>query len=234
MTEALYQQDAYLKECQAKVIAHDSEGLILDRTVFYPLGGGQPGDTGFLHWEGGASLPITGTRRREDGEILHLADAGRPWPDVGTAVAARLDWDMRYRHMRMHTCMHLLGMVIPHGVTGGNIGAQRSRLDFDMEDVVDKDEVTARLNELIQADYPVTSQWISGEELERQPELVRTLSVAPPKNADRIRLLNIGDRDLQPCGGTHVRQTSEIMGASVVKTEKKGRRNRRVHIELKS
>jgi misacylated tRNA(Ala) deacylase len=234
MTEALYQQDAYLKECQAKVIAHDPEGLILDRTVFYPLGGGQPGDTGFLHWEGGASLPITGTRRREDGEILHLADVGRPWPDVGTAVAARLDWDMRYRHMRMHTCMHLLGMVIPHGVTGGNIGAQRSRLDFDMEDVVDKDEVTTRLNELIRADYPVTSQWISGEELERQPELVRTLSVAPPKNADRIRLLNIGDRDLQPCGGTHVRQTSEIVGASVVKTEKKGRRNRRVHIELKS
>ncbi len=232
MTDALYQQDAYLQHCPARVIEHTAEGLVLDRTVFYPVGGGQPGDVGWLEWEGGGQLQITGTCRREDGEILHIADPEEVWPEPGNHVEARLDWDVRYRHMRMHTCMHLLGMVIPHGVTGGNIGSQRSRLDFDMEETVDKEDVTARLNELILADYPVTSQWITGAELDRQPELVRTLSVSPPKGAGLIRLLNIGDLDLQPCGGTHVHRTGEIMGAVVIKTEKKGKRNRRVNIAL--
>jgi misacylated tRNA(Ala) deacylase len=232
MTDALYQQDAYLGHCPARVIEHDLEGLVLDRTVFYPVGGGQPGDVGWLEWKDGGRLQITGTRRRDDGEILHLADTDQVWPTPGSDVEARLDWELRYRHMRMHTCMHLLGMVIPHGVTGGNIGAQRSRLDFDMEETVDKEDATARLNELIQADLPVSSQWITEEELDRQPELVRTLSVSPPRGAGRIRLLNIGDKDLQPCGGTHVRHTGEIIGALVVKTEKKGKRNRRVHISL--
>jgi len=232
MTEAIFETNAYQKDCQAKVVEIDSEGIILDQTVFYPVGGGQPGDTGWLKWADGQRLQLTGTRRREDGEIIHLANPDQPWPETGSEVQAELDWDLRYRHMRMHTCMHLLGVVLPHGVTGGNITAKRSRLDFDMEDPVDKDMVNQRLNELIQASLPVSTLWITGKELAAQPELIRTLSAAPPKNAGRIRLLKISELDLQPCAGTHVLNTSEIGAASVVKTEKKGRHNRRVHLEL--
>lgn len=232
MTEAIFENDAYQKDCQARVVEIDPEGIVLDRTVFYPVGGGQPGDTGWLQWGQDRRLPITGTRRRQDGEIIHLASTDQPWPESGSEVQAILDWDLRYKHMRMHTCMHLLGVVLPHGVTGGNITATRSRLDFDMEDPIDKEAVTEQVNELVQAGHPVTTLWISSEELAAQPELVRTLSVAPPKNAGRIRLLKISELDLQPCGGTHVRNTAEIGLASVVKTEKKGRRNRRVHLEL--
>jgi misacylated tRNA(Ala) deacylase len=232
MTEAIFEIDAYQKDCRAKVVELDSEGIVLDRTVFYPVGGGQPGDTGWLQWADGQRLQLTGTRKREDGGILHLAEADQPWPETGTEVQAILDWDLRYIHMRMHTCMHLLGVVLPHGVTGGNITAKRSRLDFDMEEPVDKDGVNQQLNELIQAGHPVSTIWITGEELAAQPELIRTLSAAPPKDAGRIRLLKISDLDLQPCAGTHVRNTAEIGFASVVKTEKKGRHNRRVHLEL--
>jgi len=232
LTERLYQADAYLTECDASVSGHTAEGIILDRSVFYATGGGQPGDRGWLEWNHGKQLEISSTINGEAGAVIHLADAAAEWPAIGQQVRARLDWDLRYRHMRMHTCMHLLGIVLPFGVTGGNISAQRSRLDFDMEDTVDKDDTTARLNILISADHPVTSQWITGEALQRQPELVRTLSVAPPRNASRIRLLQIGDLDLQPCGGTHVRSTGEIRQAEVVKVEKKGRRNRRVYVEL--
>jgi len=214
------------------VTGHAEGGIVLDRSVFYPVGGGQPGDRGFLGWGDDRRLAITGTRQLESGELLHLADDAQDWPAPGQAVRACLDWSLRYRHMRMHTCMHLLGVVLPYGVTGGNISAERSRLDFDMEETVDKDAVSARLNQLIQADLPVSSQWISGDELRRQPELIRTLSVAPPAHAASIRLLKIGDVDLQPCGGTHVRRTGEIGGAQVVKVEKKGRRNRRVYLEL--
>ena len=232
MTDRLYQSDAYLQCCDATVTAHAEGGVVLDRSVFYPVGGGQPGDCGFLEWGHGQRLALTGTRQLEGGELLHLADAGPAWPAPGQAVRACLDWPLRYRHMRMHSCMHLLGVVLPFGVTGGNITAERSRLDFDMEETIDKDEVSARLNRLIQADLPVSSQWISGDELRRQPELIRTLSVAPPAHAASIRLLKIGDVDLQPCGGTHVRRTTEIGAAQVVKVEKKGRRNRRVYLEL--
>ncbi len=232
MTEAIFETDAYQKDCRARVVELDSEGIILDRTVFYPVGGGQPGDTGWLQWGDGQRLQLTGARRREDGEILHLADPDQPWPLAGTEVQAILDWDRRYQHMRMHTCMHLLGIVLPHGVTGGNITAQRSRLDFDMEEPVDKDAVNQELNQLIQAGHPVSTLWITGEALAAHPELVRTLSAAPPKSAGRIRLLKIAELDLQPCAGTHVLNTSEIGLASVVKTEKKGRHNRRVHLEL--
>ena len=232
MTEAIFEADAYQKDCRARVVETDPDGIILDRTVFYPVGGGQPGDIGWLQCANGDRLPITGTRKRQDGEIVHLASSDQAWPETGSEVLAILDWNQRYAHMRMHTCMHLLGVVLPHGVTGGNITASRSRLDFDMEDPVDKDDVTRRLNELIQAAHPVTTLWITGEELAAQPELVRTLSAAPPKEAGRIRLLKISDLDLQPCAGTHVRNTAEIGVASVVKTEKKGRHNRRVHLEL--
>lgn len=232
MTEAIFENDAYQKDCLARVVEIDPEGIILDRTVFYPVGGGQPGDVGWIAWGDGGRLPVSGTRRREDGQIIHLASTDEPWPERGEEVQAILDWDLRYKHMRMHTCMHLLGVVLPHGVTGGNITATRSRLDFDMEDPVDKDAVNQQLNELIQAGHPVSTLWITGDELAAQPELVRTLSAAPPKNAGRIRLLKISELDLQPCAGTHVKNTAEIGLASVVKTEKKGRHNRRVHLEL--
>jgi len=232
VSERLYQDDAYQLECDARVTGHTAEGITLDRSVFYPTGGGQPGDRGWLEWNGGKRLVISSAINGEAGAVVHLAESAREWPQVGQSIRAHLDWDLRFRHMRMHTCMHLLGIVLPFGVTGGNISAQRSRLDFDMEETVDKDEATLKLNELIAADYPVSSQWISGEELWRQPELIRTLSVAPPRNASSIRLLQIGDLDLQPCGGTHVRRTGEIGRAEVVKVEKKGRRNRRVYVEL--
>ncbi|MBY6203340.1 alanine--tRNA ligase-related protein [Halomonas denitrificans] len=230
MTDALFADDAYLTQCTAVVTEAGPEGVVLDRTVFYPLGGGQPGDRGVLEW-GDTQLRIVDTRRRRpDGAILHLPDEQVPLPPADTEVTARIDWDLRYRHMRMHTCLHLLGAVLKYPVTGGNISADRSRLDFDLPDAPDKDAITAELNALIRAGHPVGSRWIDEEDLD--PALIRTMSVKPPSGVGRIRLLEIPGVDLQPCGGTHVRRTDEIGSATVVKVEKKGRRNRRVHVVL--
>lgn len=231
MTEQLFREDSYLKECEATVVASGDDGIVLDRTVFYPTGGGQPGDTGEINWDGG-SARIVDTRYGDVREIHHLPAEGADLPAVGTAVTAKLDWDRRYRHMRMHTALHLLGSVLRYGVTGGNISAQKSRLDFDMEDTVDKAQVTADVQALVDEDHPVTCRWISDEELEAQPELVRTMSVQPPKGAGKVRLLEIENVDLQPCGGTHLKSTVEVGRFQVGKVEKKGRRNRRVSILL--
>jgi misacylated tRNA(Ala) deacylase len=231
MTDALFRDDAYLSECEATVVGHADHALILDRTVFYPLGGGQPGDTGHLRWEGGEAA-IIDTRYDDSRRILHLLDEDTPLPAVGTILVARLDWARRYRHMRMHTALHLLGAVLRYGVTGGNIGADRSRLDFDMEETVDKDAVTEALRELVAGDHPVTCRWITDEELDAQPKLIRTMSVKPPRGAGRVRLLEIAGVDLQPCGGTHLRTTAEVGAVRVSKVEKKGKHNRRVHIVL--
>lgn len=231
MTQELFREDSYMKECEATVIDAGPDGIVLDRTVFYPMGGGQPGDSGTLSWDGG-SVTIADTRYGDRG-IRHLPAAESALlPAPGTAVRALIDWDRRYRHMRMHTALHLLGAVLRYGVTGGNIAADRSRLDFDMEETVDREEVTRRVQALVDEDHAVRCRWITDAELEAQPELVRTLSVQPPKGAGRVRLLEIEDVDLQPCGGTHLRSTREVGRLAVAKVEKKGRRNRRVYIEL--
>lgn len=231
MTAQLFRDDSYLKDCEATVTASGEDGIVLDRTVFYPMGGGQPGDTGLIEWEGG-SATIVDTRYGEDGAILHLTEESATLPAAGTSIRATLDWDRRYLHMRMHTALHLLGSVLQYGVTGGNISAAKSRLDFDMEDTVDKEQVGADLQALVAANHPVSCRWITDEELEAQPDLVRTMSVQPPKGAGKVRLLEIEGVDLQPCGGTHLNTTSEVGNVSIGKVEKKGRRNRRVNIML--
>lgn len=234
MTETLatFSEDAYRQSCAATVRETLAEGVVLDQTVFYPLGGGQPGDTGVLRAGDGREWAVSDTRKGEGGRILHvLADATAP-PASGTALEAQIDWDRRYAHMRMHTCLHLLGAVLRFGVTGGQIGAAKSRLDFDTHEDIDKDRVTAAVNALIKANHPVRSRWITEAELDAQPELVRTLSVKPPRGVGRIRLLEIPGVDLQPCGGTHVAATGEIGPITVTKVENKGRHNKRVVIAL--
>jgi misacylated tRNA(Ala) deacylase len=228
-TEALFQHDAYLRSCSARVTG-TGDGVVLDRTVFYPLGGGQPGDTGLLRRADGREWRVVDTRKGEGGRVLHRLEPGAEPPAIGEELEAVLDWDRRYAHMRMHSCLHLLGSVLRYGVTGGQIASDKGRLDFDTQDEIDRERVAAAINALIEADHPVASRWITDEELDRQPELVRTMSVQPPRGAGRIRLLDIEGVDLQPCGGTHVRRTGEIGRVAVPKVESKGRHNRRVYV----
>lgn len=232
MTELLYRDDPYLTSCEACVVAVRGGEVMFDRTVCYPRGGGQPGDTGRVLRADGSSLAIVDTLHGEHGEILHMLEEQGTMPAAGEAVRLELDWPRRYAHMRMHTCLHLLGAVLHYGVTGGNITAERSRLDFDMDASPDRDAVQAMVSALIERDLPVRAYWIEAGELEARPELIRTLSVRPPQGAGRIRLLEIPDVDLQPCGGTHVARTGEIGAVRIGKIEKKGRHNRRVYIEL--
>jgi misacylated tRNA(Ala) deacylase len=231
VTELLFREDSYLKSCDASVLQADADAIVLDRTVFYPMGGGQPGDTGTIRWDGG-SAEVSDTRYGEDGRIRHVVVEGSTLPAVGTKVEAEINWERRYRHMRMHTALHLLGSVLQFGVTGGNIGEHKSRLDFDMQDPVDKEQVNEALQALVVANHSVSHRWISDADLEAQPELVRTMSVQPPKGAGKVRLLEIENVDLQPCGGTHLRTTAEVGQISLGKVEKKGKRNRRVYIQL--
>jgi len=229
-TVLLFQQDAYLRSCTATVIESGEPGVVLDRTVFYPLGGGQPGDTGVLRAADGREWRVTDARKGEGGRVLHLVEPSTSPPAPGTTVEAHIDWERRHAHMRMHTCLHLLGSVLRFGVTGGQITADKGRLDFDTQEEIDRDAVTAAVNELVVANHAVRTLWITDDELDRQPELVRTLSVQPPRGAGRIRLLDIAGVDLQPCGGTHVAATGEIGQVAVTKIENKGRRNKRVYV----
>jgi len=237
--EALFRQDAYLQQCQASVTHADEAGIRLDRTIFYPTGGGQPGDTGSLKWTGGDAVIVDTRKYRAEGEqedILHILAPGSAIPAAGTKVELSLDWPRRYAHMRMHSCMHILSSLLRDAaVTGGQVGADKSRLDFDLPSgQIDKDSLTLELNRLIAEDHPVSERWITDEELAAQPELIRTMSVKPPTGHGRVRLLNIGDGvDLQPCGGTHVRRTAEIGAVEVVKIENKGKQNRRVTVVFK-
>lgn len=231
MTLELFREDSYQQECVATVVGHDDGSVVLDQTVFYPLGGGQPGDTGRLVQDG-REWTVADTRYGADGAIRHIIADGVGLPAPGSELRAVVDWDRRYRHMRMHTAMHLLGAVLRYGVTGGNISTEKSRLDFDMEDTVDKPAVEVALKELVVADHPVSCRWISEAELDAQPDLVRTMSVQPPRGKGRVRLLEIAEVDLQPCGGTHVRSTAEVGDVRIGKIEKKGKRNRRVNIHL--
>ena len=231
-SKPLFQVDAYRQSCSAQVVAVTAAGVVLDQTVFYPLGGGQPGDSGTLTDGDDKAFAVIDTRKGENDAIVHVLADTSVSPAVGSTVKASIDWPRRHRHMRMHSCMHLLGALIPEPVTGGNVGADKSRLDFKLPESPDKMELTDRLNKLIQGDHPVTTSWISDTELDANPELVRTMSVSPPRGAGRIRLLQIGDVDLQPCGGTHVRSTGEIGTAVISKIENKGKQNRRFHLLL--
>ena len=230
MTELLFRDDGYLRSCAAQVIAADERGVRLDRTVFYPAGGGQPGDTGVLRFASGQAIVIVDTIKGEGAdEVIHVLAPGSPLPNLGAEVVAEIDWERRYRLMRMHTCLHLLCSIVPGAVTGGQVSDGRGRLDFDVPgSSLDKETLTSRLNELIAAAHPVGPRWITDAELAAQPELVRTMSVKPPSGAGRVRLIDISGIDLQPCGGTHIRNTSEIGPIAVTKIENKGRQNRRV------
>ena len=230
MTEELFRQDAYLERCEAIVVAADRDGIELDRTVFYPLGGGQPGDTGHLRRTDGTRIAIVDTRKGgSGGRILHVPDEGSAIPLPGEAVRAEINWQRRHRHMRFHTCLHLLCSLVDAPVTGGSIAEDKARLDFDLpEQTLDKVSLSEQLNALVASDYPVTARWISDAELQAQPELIRTMSVKPPSGHGQVRLMEIPGVDLQPCGGSHVAHTKEIGRVKVRKIEKKGRQNRRV------
>lgn len=234
-TIQLFREDAYRPETEATVLAvNDRRGIILDRTVFYATGGGQPGDTGRLERADGGAIGIATTVYGEDkSEIVHVPGETEPLPEPGEMVTAALDWARRYRHMRIHTGLHLLSVVLPFPVTGGSIGADEGRLDFDIDgDVPAKDEIEERLNALVAADHSVKDEWITDEELLANPGLVKTMKVKPPMGSGRVRLVRIGDIDLQPCGGTHVRSTAEIGRLIIGKIESKGRQNRRVRIRF--
>ena len=230
--ELIFRDDAYQKSCQATVTAVDGAGIRLDRTVFYPTGGGQPGDVGTLRLEDGRTLRIVEARKGADHEdVVHVAEDGAALPVPGAKVTAEIDWERRHRMMRIHSCMHVLCSIIVGDVTGGQVGDGKGRLDFNLPDTrLAKDAITAELNRIVAEDRPLTSRWITEDELSRTPELVRTMSVKPPMGAGRVRLLEIEGVDLQPCGGTHVRRTGEIGPVKVTKIENKGRQNRRINI----
>lgn len=233
MTEILFRDDAYLREAAAAVVSVGPGGIALDRTIFYPQGGGQPGDEGELVVEGGPSIPIVNTIYDTDRKtILHVPAEGAPQIAPGAKVVAHIDWDRRYKRMRAHTALHLLSVALPYPVTGGSVGDAEGRLDFDCEATLDKAEVERTLNALVARDAPVSQRWITDEELDANPTLVKTMSVKPPRGSGRVRLVAVEDLDLQPCGGTHVARTSEIGRATVTQIEKKGRLNRRVRIVL--
>jgi misacylated tRNA(Ala) deacylase len=233
--ELICRRDAYATSTEATVLAVDERGITLDRTVFYATGGGQPGDTGVLR-HGGAEIRLTEAVKGDGPDtVIHVPEAGAELPAVGSTVEVEIDWDRRFAHMRMHTCLHLLCAVVPGAVTGGQIGADRSRLDFNVPSAsLDKDELTAALNRLIEGDHPVSYRWIDDAELEANPDLVRTMSVKPPTGSGQVRLVEIEGVDLQPCGGTHVARTGEIGRVEVVKIENKGKQNRRVVVALAS
>ncbi|WP_269506138.1 alanyl-tRNA editing protein [Burkholderia sp. IMCC1007] len=240
-THALFREDAYLTQCDAVVAAIDDDGIRLDRTVFYPLGGGQAGDSGTLTLSDGSTIAIADTRKAKfDGatpdDAVHVPAAGQDARLAalapGARVVADIDWLRRYRHMRLHTAAHLMCAVLPYPVDGCSVTADYVRLDFATSDAIDRQDVERRLAALVRGAHPVTIEWITDAEMAERPELVRTMSVKPPTGLGRVRLLRIAGVDLQPCGGTHVRNTSEIGELRVAKVEKKSARTRRLVLEF--
>lgn len=229
MTRELFREDGYLKACDASVLAVEGLHVVLDQTVFYPQGGGQPGDRGMMQMANGQQIEVIDTQKLEQG-IAHVLREGAKLPKVGEQVHVSIDWARRHRLMRMHSCMHVLCSIIPFGVTGGSIREDSARLDFDAEQPMDKEAINSELNRLIAEDHAMSMRWITADELDGQPELVRTMSVQPPRNGGTVRLVEFADIDLQPCGGTHVKSTAEIGAVRVRKIEKKGKHNRRVNI----
>ncbi len=236
MTTALiFRDDWYAQAAEARVLAITGRGgIILDQTVFYPTGGGQPGDAGMIERADGSALAIATAVWDDPAKtiVAHVPAPGAAMPAVGETVVARIDWGLRWPRMRMHTALHLLSVALPYPVTGGAIGDGEGRLDFDIPDTLERDEVQAKLDALLARDVPVTDRWITDAELDANPGLVKTMSVQPPRGAGRVRLVEIEGIDLQPCGGTHVRRTGEIGRVEVTQVEKKGRQNRRVRIRL--
>lgn len=226
----LFREDAQLRECMAELLRADERGLLLDRTVFYPQGGGQAGDAGVLELADGRLLVIADTKKGEGGEILHIpaGDQAQDGFVPGAILRARIDWSRRFAHMRFHTATHLLCALVPHPVDGCSITATYARLDFHMTEALDKDELTAGIARLVAGAHPVGHSWITDEELDANPGLVRSMSVQPPRGSGRVRLLTIEGVDLQPCGGTHVANTAEIGNVVVTKIEKKSAKTRRV------
>ena len=239
MVELLFREDPYLKTAQAKLLyISDRRELIFDKTVFYPTSGGQSGDNGQVSWGEGKFCRIETTLTSEDGKVALIPGSDEALPEPGVLCQQKINWEKRYRHMRMHTALHLLSVVIPLPVTGGQITAEKSRLDFDMPEAPqNKEALEKNLNDLIAKDYSVSTSWITDEELKERPGLVKTMSVSPPMGTGKVRLVRIGDAintiDLQPCGGTHVKRTSEIGIVALGKIEKKGRQNRRVSLLLR-
>jgi len=231
-TELLFRDDAYLRRCDARVTAVSERGVELDRTVFYPAGGGQPGDTGWLRRADGVAVRVVDARKGDAHDsVLHLVEPDAPALAPGDAVSAEIDWERRYAHMRIHTCLHVLSCVVVAPVTGGNIAADRGRLDFDVDmSLLDAQRIERELNALIERGDDTETVWITDEELDARPELVKTMSVQPPRGAGRVRLLRIDGVDLQPCGGTHVRNIGEIGRVRVLRIRNEGRRNRRVEV----
>ncbi len=232
MTERLFLDHPRLATATATVLASGDEGIVLDRTIFYARSGGQPGDAGVIRWEGG-EIAVADTIKGEGDAILHVPAPGQTLPPVGASVEVVIDWPRRYRLMRAHTSLHLLSSLLRGAaVTGGSVGLDRSRLDFDLPNPPPKEAIEAGLNALIEADHPVSTEWVDEAVLDADPGLVRTLSVKPPRGTGRIRLVQIGNGeppvDLQPCGGTHVARTGEIGRMQVLKMESKGRQNRRI------
>lgn len=234
MTEFLFRDDAYLRSAEARIVAITQEGgIVLDRTPFYATSGGQPGDSGTLTDSANRLLTLS-TAIHPEGDktaIVHVPADGQALPSVGETVRVEIDWARRYRLMRMHTALHLLSVVFPFPVTGGQIGGDKGRLDFDMPDVPeDLDGLERRLNDMVAADHAVSTEWITDAEMAAKPDLIKTMKVKPPMGQGRVRLVRIGDVDLQPCGGTHVARTGEIGRLALGKIEKKGKQNRRVSL----
>lgn len=238
MTELLFRTDAYLTQSPVRILAiNERGGILLDRTPFYATSGGQPGDTGTLTWSDGTCPVATTVYDSDKSTVVHVPAEGAAVPPVGIDAMIALDWARRHRHMRMHTALHLLCALVKFPVTGGQIGAEESRLDFDIPEAgsIDRETIEADLNRLVTENHPVSERWITDDELIANPGLVRTMSVKPPMGAGRIRLVAIGTDgsvDLQPCGGTHVRATGEIGGLAITKIEKKGKQNRRLRLAL--
>ena len=233
-TELLFRDDAYLMSTTARVIAVGGRGIELDRTIFYPTGGGQPGDTGALIRDNGERLAISDTRKGDGlDSVVHIPATGVTAPAVGELVTLDLDWARRYAHMRLHTALHVMSCVVVAPVTGGNISADKGRLDFDIDmELLNAAHIERETNALIARDIGTETVWITDAELDARPELVKTMSVKPPRGAGRVRLLSIPGIDLQPCGGTHVRNIGEIGSIRVLRIKSEGKRNRRVEIAV--
>lgn len=233
MTKELFREDSYLKQCDAVVVTQTDNKVALDQTVFYPMGGGQPGDTGRLLRENGESVEVLDTiKGRDSDQIWHILQEGVELAK-GETVSAEINWERRHKIMRLHSCMHMLCAIIPVPVTGGSIRDEgTARLDFDLPEPPDKVALDAQLNELTHSDHPMTLSWISDDELKSQPDLVRTMSVQPPMGSGRVRLVNFAQVDLQPCGGTHVANSNEIGTVTIQSIKKKGKLNRRITVAL--
>lgn len=231
MTEELFREDSYLKSCEATVTAVTENGVVLDKTVFYPTGGGQPGDTGALKVSSGELLTVIDTQKGEEpGTIVHVLAEGSSLLNVGDNVNAEIDWGRRHKHMRMHTALHLLCALVDGQITGAQVNETKSRIDFNIPEKPDKEALGEGLKKLIEDNITVTHSWITDEELDAQPDLVRSMSVAPPRGTGRVRTINVDGVDFQPCGGTHVKATGELGAMRIGKIENKGKQNRRINI----